>query len=86
MVWGGGGWSRWTTPLGLLLLVSVASPAPFKEEWPENWPEATDLAFPEEGIQTQAFDLYTYTQRLNSHVFCYTVPKAMQEFIVNNQM
>jgi hypothetical protein len=51
MVWGGGGWSGWTTPLCLLLLlVSVASPAPFKEEWPESWPEATDLAFPEEGI------------------------------------
>ena len=55
MQWGGGGLRRLGTPPSLLQLVlwvslvSLVSPAPFKEDWPETWPEATDLAFPEEG-------------------------------------
>jgi hypothetical protein len=54
VVWGGGR-SGWATPPGLAVLLLVllwagsVSPAPYKEDWPESWPEATDLAFPETG-------------------------------------
>jgi hypothetical protein len=54
VVWGGGR-SGWATPPGLAVLLLVllwagsVSPAPFKEDWPESWQEATDLAFPETG-------------------------------------
>ncbi len=57
VVWGGGR-SGWATPPGLAVLLLVllwagsVSPAPFKEDWPGSWPEATDLAFPETGKST----------------------------------
>ena len=67
MQWGGGLRSGDTppglaaTPPGLILLVLLlaagpVSPAPFKEDWPETWPEATDLAFPETGRYTQSLN------------------------------
>jgi hypothetical protein len=63
MQWGGGVRRSGATPPGLatptflellvlLLLAGLVSPAPFKENWPEAWPEATDLAFPEDGKWT----------------------------------
>jgi len=63
MQWGGGLRSGWATPPGLPVLLLVllwagsVSPAPFKEDWPETWPEATDLAFPETGKRNA---LYVY--------------------------
>ncbi len=72
VVWGGGR-SGWATPPGLAVLLLVllwagsVSPAPFKEDWPESWPEATDLAFPETGKSKHKYCLNMYAYNVRNY-------------------